>query len=278
MLNEEYSVLMSVYEKEDPKYLKMSIDSMLNQSLFPNEIVIVKDGRLTYELNEVIEKYQACYPNLFIVVTLAENVGLGLALNEGLKACSNELVARMDTDDISVPERCEIQVSEFIKNRELSILGSNIDEFYDDPKQIVSTRVVPTSHIDIVKFSKRRNPFNHPTVMYKKSEVLKCGGYGNYRRNQDLDLFVRMLNSGCIAANINKPLVLFRANKDNFKRRKSWGKCKSYVGMVYKFWKEGYSSLLDLIIVTVSQLIVFVAPVSFLEWLSNKFLRKTHVK
>ena len=209
---------------------------------------------------------------------LVENVGLGIALNEGLKACRNELVARMDTDDLSVENRCELQVNEFEKNKNLSILGSSIAEFEDSPDKIMSARVVPTKHQDIVNFSRRRNPFNHPTVMYKKSEVLKVGGYGDYRRNQDLDLFVRMLQNGCIAKNLEQPLVLFRANRENLKRRKSWTKCSSYIGMIYNFWKKGHSRLSDLIIVAISQIIVFLAPAIFLDWLSSNFLRKQHLK
>lgn len=278
MKNEKYSVLMSVYEKENPDHVSQSIDSMLSQTLSPDEIVIVKDGNLTEELDRVLQNYQLSYPAIFNIVPLPKNVGLGRALNAGLKKCKNELVARMDTDDISIAERCEIQIQKFIENSELSIVGSNIDEFYDNPDEIVSSRIVPTKHKDILKFSKRRNPFNHPSVMYKKSDVIEQGGYGDFRRNQDLDLFVRMLNNGCFAENINQSLVLFRADKDNLKRRKSWEKCRSYIGMIYSFWKKGYSSLLDLIIVATSQIIIYLAPASFLEWLSNNYLRKTHVK
>lgn len=275
MSKTDYSVLMSVYEKENPLFLKQSIDSMLNQSLPPNQIVIVKDGKLTEELDKVINKYQTDYKELFTIVELKENVGLGLALNEGLKACRNELVARMDTDDIAVENRCELQVKMFLENENLSILGSYIAEFEDKPEIIISSRVVPTNHTDILKFSRRRNPFNHPTVMYKKSDVLKVGGYGNYRRNQDLDLFVRMLNNNCYSANLDKPLVLFRANRDNLKRRKSWEKCRSYIEMIYNFWKKGHSSLWDLIVVAASQIVVFLAPLSFLEWITSTFLRKS---
>lgn len=278
MENVKYSVLMSVYEKEKPDHVCQSIDSMLSQTLPPDEIVIVKDGKLTEELDRVLQSYQSSYPDLFNIVPLSKNVGLGRALNAGLKECQNELVARMDTDDISIPERCELQIQKFIEKEELSIIGSNIDEFCDNPDEIVSSRVVPTNHNDILKFSKRRNPFNHPSVMYKKSDVIKQGGYGDFRRNQDLDLFVRMLNNGCLAENINQSLVLFRADKDNLKRRKSWEKCRSYIGMIYNFWKKGHSSLLDLTIVATSQIIIYLAPSSFLDWLSNNYLRKTHVK
>ncbi|RSL29764.1 glycosyltransferase [Salibacterium salarium] len=273
MLDKSYSVLMSVYHKENPIFLKTSIESMMNQTLKPNEIVIVKDGVLNEGLDEVIVYYKRRNPDLFKVVTLEKNVGLAKALNAGLENCTNELVARMDTDDIAIKERCELQIEEFMKNNELSIVGTMIDEFYDDPSDIISSRLVPCKHEDIVKFSKRRNPFNHPTVMYKKSEVLGCGGYGDYRRNQDLDLFVRMLNSGHIALNINKSLLLFRANKDNLKRRKSLGKCKSYVKLIYNFWKRGHSNMSDVLIVAVSQLIILISPMWVLKWVSNVFLR-----
>lgn len=274
MIKRNYSVLMSIYYKENPEFFKMSIESMMNQTLKPNEIVIVKDGKLTSELDEVITCYSKSYPKLFNIVPLENNVGLGKALNEGLKKCNNELVARMDTDDISLSERCELQVKEFINNDELSIVGTIIDEFYDNSTNIVSSRVVPLKHEEILKFSRRRSPFNHPSVMYKKSAVLNCGGYGDYRRNQDLDLFVRMLNAGYIACNINKSLLLFRANVDNFKRRKSWDRCKGNISIIYTFWKKGYSRLIDLIIITAGQIIIFISPVWLFKLISDKYLRK----
>lgn len=272
----KYSVLMSIYKNEKPEYFKLSIDSMLNQSLMPDQIVIVKDGELTEELNIFIDKIKQKQPDLFTIVSLKENVGLGIALNEGLKVCRNELVARMDTDDISLKERCRLQVEEFIKDKDLSIVGSVIDEFYDEPKNIISARVVPANYEDIMKFSKRRNPFNHPSVMYKKNDVLKCGGYGEFRRNQDFDLFVRMLNSGFKAKNINESLLLFRANRDNIKRRKSWMKCKSNIDMIYDFWRKGYSSFSDMLIVSISQIIVFILPNKLFKIISDIYLRKKY--
>lgn len=273
MVNKKYSVLMSLYYKENPEFLKLSIESMLNQSIKPDQIVVVKDGKLTEELDKVVEYYISMEPSLFTVVTLDKNLGLGLALNEGLKKCSNELVARMDTDDISVKDRCELQVEEFLKDKKLSIVGSMINEFYDNPNNIVSSRIVPTKHEDILKFSRRRSPFNHPTVMYKKSEVLACGGYHDVKRKEDIDLFGRMLNQGYIAMNIDKPLLLFRSNQDNYKRRKSWSNCKSYISVIYDFWKKGYSGTSDLLIVIIGQIVMFLSPVWLLKILSNKFLR-----
>ena len=276
MIEKKYSVLMSVYSKEKPSYFTSSIESMVNQSLSPDEIVIVQDGPITDELNEVIRTYELKYPGLFTIVSLDKNVGLGKALNEGLLKCRNELVARMDTDDISLVNRCELQVEEFIKDKNLDIVGSNMDEFYDTPDEVVSSRVVPTDHDEILKFSRRRNPFNHPSVMYKKSVVLENGGYGDFRRNQDLYLFVRMLNNGSKAKNIGRSLLLFRANKDNLIRRKSWEKCRSYIAMIYCFWKRGYSSFIDLTVVAVSQVVIFISPACVLEWISSRYLRKTY--
>lgn len=270
----DYSVLMSIYKNEKPAFFEKSIESMLQQTYKPNEIVIVQDGELTYELKVLLESYKKNYPNLFTIVELKKNLGLGKALDIGLKYCKNELVARMDTDDISLKNRCELQIKEFLKDNKLSIVGTMIDEFYENPDNVVASRIVPCEYQEIIKFSRKRNPFNHPTVMYKKTAVFNSGGYGENRRNQDLDLFVRMLINGCIAKNINKSLLLFRANKDNLNRRKSWEKCKSYIQLIYKFWRKGHSRFLDLVIVTISQLIIYFSPLWVLKWISIIFLRK----
>lgn len=271
-----YSVLMSVYNKEKPEYLKQSIDSLLNQTLFPEQIVIVKDGPLTEELNSIIDKYKSKYNELFTVVTIEENVGLGKALDEGLKHCRNNLVARMDSDDISLPDRCEKQVQEFIKDKDLSIIGTMVDEFYEDPNKIVTSRIVPTKHEDIVKYMRRRSPFNHTSVMFKKSEVIRSGGYGKFRYKQDLDLFSRMINNGCKTSNINESLVLFRSNENNFKRRKSWLYCKSYIVVQYVIWRRGHCTFYDFLYVVLGQTIMFISPMWLFKIISKKLLRKDY--
>ena len=273
MIDEKYSVLMSIYYKENPEYFKLSIESMLAQTLKPDEIVIVKDGPLTPELNQVVDNYFNKESDLFTIVTLEKNMGLGLALNEGLKRCRNELVARMDTDDISIKNRCELQLEEFKKNPELCIVGAWTNEFYNEPTNIVASRIVPEKHEDIMKFSRRRSPFNHPTVMYKRSAVLACGGYRDVMRKEDIDLFVRMLHNGCLSMNIPKPLLFFRSNEDNYMRRKTWINCKNYISVIYGFWKIGYSSTIDLIMVIIGQLVMFLSPIWFLKILSKNLLR-----
>lgn len=270
----KYSVLMSLYVKEKPEYLRLAIDSMLNQTVKPDEIVIVEDGPLTDTLYAVLDEYKAKYPQVVRTIKNEKNLGLGLALNVGLKECRNELVARMDTDDISKPDRCEKQLKVFAEDMSLSIVGAYVDEFTDDPERIVSTRAVPVTNDEIYQFAKKRSAFNHPAVMYRKSRVLNFGGYADLRRNQDVDLFGRMLFGGCKAQNVPESLLLFRSNNDLAKRRKSWENTKSYIDTIGNFRKMGYSSFKDYAIVAIAQTGVFMMP-AFLQHLVYKlFLRK----
>ncbi|MBP5288844.1 MAG: glycosyltransferase [Clostridia bacterium] len=266
---------MSLYDREDPRHLDESLQSMVGQTVKPDQIVLVKDGPVNPSLEEVIEAHKKANPDLFTIVPLAENTGLANALNNGLKHCRNEYVARMDTDDISIPERCEKELAVFMGDDTLSLIGSNVDEFSNDPDVILSRRVVPSSEEDILKFSRRRNPFNHPTVMFKKSAIEGAGGYDvNCRRAQDFELFVTMLHSGYHARNIDESLVKFRADPDSYGRKKKWSHCKTYISVVRGFWKKGYSSLSDYLIVLAGQITMFVLPKGMTNRLFKKMLRK----
>lgn len=139
----EFSVLMSVYYKENPEYLKLSLDSVIKQTVPAAEIVLIKDGPLTKELDDIINQYGDKYAGLFRVFSLEENVGLGKALNYGVQCCKYDLIARMDTDDIAVPNRFELQIKEFIKDNELVLCGAQIAEFEDNPQVINGYRKVP---------------------------------------------------------------------------------------------------------------------------------------
>ncbi len=270
----KYSVLMSLYAKEKPEYLGPAIDSMLNQTVKPDEIIIVEDGPLTQELYAILDDYAAKYPDVIKRVKSEGNIGLGLALNLGIKECRNELVARMDTDDIAKPDRCEKQLKVFSQDEELAIVGAYVDEFYNSPDEVVSTRAVPLKHKDIYNFAKKRSAFNHPVVMYKSSKVLENNGYSSLRRNQDVDLFGRMLFAGCKAENIGEALLYFRSNDDLAKRRKSWQNTKSYIDTIKRFHKMGYSSLIDYIMVATAQTVMFLMPVKLQHFIYKKFLRK----
>lgn len=267
---ESYSVLMSLYKKEHPGYLRLALDSMINQTVKPDEIILVEDGPLTDELYKVVEEYK---DHLTIVIN-EKNLGLGLALNEGLKACRNELVARMDTDDISKSDRFEKQLRRFEEKPELVIVGSYIDEFVDTPDNVISQRRVPTDSQSIYNYAKKRSAFNHPTVMYRRSAVLAEGGYNDLKRNQDVDLFGRMLFKGYKAENIDEALLWFRSSDELAVRRKSWENTKSYIATIKKFWKMGYSSFFDFAMVAIAQTGVFIMPAKLQNWIYKTFLRK----
>lgn len=265
---------MSIYRKENPEYLRQSIKSILEQTYKCDQFVIVKDGPLTVELDEIIAYYEQKYKDIIEVCVLKENVGLGCALNEGLKICRNQLVARMDSDDIALSERCKRQVEVFEKHLEYDIVGTYIDEFINEQHNIVSTRKLPITHKEIVKFARRKNPFNHPTVMYKKEAVMRCGGYSHSRRAEDLELFTKMVNMGCIGYNIPESLLLYRTNVDNFKRRKTWVSCKKYIDVVYKNYKSGYCRFVDLMYIVLAQICAFVMPAWLYKVIVIHILRK----
>ena len=265
----KYSVLMSLYKKEKPGYLRLALDSMLNQTVAPDEIVLVEDGPLTDELYAVLEDYPMLHR-----VKNETNLGLGLALNVGLKECRNELIARMDTDDCSKPERCEKQLKRFLEKPYLAIVGSHIDEFIGDPSNVISQRIVPTTSEEIYNFAKKRSAFNHPAVMYSKTAVLDNNGYADLKRNQDVDLFGRMQFEGYKAENIDEALLWFRSSDELAKRRKSWQNTWSYIATIRKFWKMGYSSFADYAMVALAQTGMYLMPVKMQNYIYKKFLRK----
>ena len=185
---QNYSVLMSVYYKEKPEWLKESIESILNQTIPTNDFVIIKDGKLTEELDDIISEYCKRYPDILNVIELENNVGLGPALKIGVNACKNELIARMDSDDISVKDRCEKQLIKYQEEPELDIVGSSIAEFIDNINNVQAYRILPESDEEIKKFARRRNPFGHPSVMLRKSKVLEAGNYRSYYLVEDYDM------------------------------------------------------------------------------------------
>lgn len=271
---EKYSVLISVYNKENPEFLRASLESMINQTLIPDQIVLVEDGKLTQELESLIRNYEKRYSAIFEVVRRKENKGLGYSLNEGLKLCRNNLVARMDSDDISLKNRCELQMKRFNEEQKLVILGGQIHEFIDSPNNIVSQRTVPCKYNAIYKFSRRRSPFNHPTVMYKRDEILKLGGYPEVKRKEDLKLFLDAIFNGYYCENLDEVILLYRTSADNMKRRKTFVNCKEYIQIMYDYFLQKKISFYDLLYVLLGQLSLYILPTKICKFLSNRFLRK----
>lgn len=213
-----FSVLIPVYDKENPEYLKAALESIWNnQTLRPSEIVLVKDGILTHELDVVIEQFNLIVP--LKICRLDQNVGLGRALAIGLNCCSYELIARMDSDDISCSNRFEKQIRRMIEDPDLDVIGTNITEFHNHPDIACSHRRLPSQFSDINKFAKKRNPLNHMTVLFKKSAVIDAGNYQPFFGYEDYLLWIRMLRNGSKIANIPEELVFARVGNNMFARR-----------------------------------------------------------
>lgn len=271
-----YSVLMSIYNKEKPEYLKTALDSMISQTVPPDEIVVVKDGVLTEDLDSTLENYNRAYPGLFKLVAYNENRGLGYALSRGILACSHEIIARMDTDDYSFPNRMAIQLGLMAKGG-YDMVGSQVIEFIESPNSPISLSKLPETDQEIHAYSKRRNPFRHPAMTFKRSSVLEAGNYSSdYLFFEDWDLFNRMLANGCTAINVHEPLVAMRVSEDFYARRGG----PKYLGHAFKFKRQqvfnDYFSLADFILSFVPHAVVCLIPNRLRTLIYKKLLRKNN--
>ena len=273
-MDNKFSVLMSLYIKEKPENLIECIESILNQTVKADEIVIVKDGPLTDELENTLSKYINENPKLYTIVPLEKNVGLGLALAEGISHCKNELVARMDTDDIARNDRFEKQLAEFEKNPALDICGSHILEFEDDVKNIVARRKVPLDDKSIKEYQKKRDSFNHMTVMYKKSSVLKAGNYQSCMLMEDTLLWVNMILSGATCANVDDFLVDARIGKGMYERRGGWAYFKKYKQARKRVRETGYIGFFDYYYTLLVQFGVAIMPNKVRGFVFKKILHR----
>lgn len=272
-MKKDYSVLMSVYHKEKPEYLVQSIESILKQTVAPDEFVIVCDGPLNKELDEVLDVYAGRFPQMIKIIRLQENKGLGVALNAGLNHCKNDIVARMDSDDISFPSRMEKQL-EIIEKYNIDIVSGTIIEFNENIDNELTRRVLPRDSGAIRKFARRRNPFNHPAVMYKKESVIKAGGYKDFMLFEDYYLWIRMLLLGCEGYNIQEPILYMRSGDAMYERR---GGVK-YAGQIIKFrWfmlQNRYSGVMDFLITAGGHTFVALIPNKFRRKFYERILRK----
>lgn len=232
-----YSVLMSVYHKEKPEYLKQAIESIQAQTYPTDDFVLVCDGPLNSELDAVITTKQQEMNGVLKVYRLDKNEGLGNALNAGINHCKNELVARMDSDDVAYPDRCEKQIDVFNTHPEVSICSGIVEEFTTDPEVVDARRALPETNAKIMEFAKKRNPFNHPCVMYKKSAVEAAGSYKDFYLLEDYYLWLRMLMAGYQGYNIQEPLLHMRAGSDMYMRRAGWKYAKTQAKL-FKFMKD----------------------------------------
>lgn len=213
----EYSVSMCVYDGDNAEWFKIAVESVLNQTLLPTEIVLVVDGPVSDSLASIIEDYEK--NPLFHVIRLKINRGHGVARKIGLDHCSNELVAIMDADDICVYNRFEKQIEIFKQVDDVDIVGGMINEFIDSPENVVGKRMVPLNDVDIKNYMKRRCPMNLVTVMFKKSSIEAVGGFIDWYCEEDYYLWLRMALANMKFANIKDVLVNVRVGKEMYQRR-----------------------------------------------------------
>ena len=268
-----FSVLMSVYEKEHPAFLKQSLDSVFDQSVPPSEVVMVEDGPLTEELYAVLTDCCDMHPEMKRV-PLDGHHGLGPALAEGLLHCSNELVARMDTDDVARHDRFELQLAEFANNPKLDICGSQVLEFEGEINNIVSRRRVPLTGDECRHYQRRRDAFNHMTVMYKKSSVLAAGNYQDCPLMEDSLLWVNLFQNDAVVKNIDDYLVYARIGKGMYERRGGWAYYKKYKRARRRIYSTGFISCWDYLYTLAIQFVVAVIPNRLRSMIYKHFLHK----
>ncbi|MFP9429319.1 glycosyltransferase [Enterobacter sp. LM3] len=262
-----FSVLMSLYYKEDPVYLDSCFASLANQSLLPTEIVCVFDGPLNADLENVVLKWSE---KLNVnIVRLPVNVGLGNALNKGLAHCSFDIVARMDSDDICLPERFQKQIPLFFSDKDLILLGSGIDEFEVCENTIKSVRKVPLSQAEIRESCKIKNPFNHMTVVFRKNKILSLGGYQHHFLMEDYNLWLRVIAKGYKVENVDSSLVKARVGNGMVGRRKGIKYIKSEWELFMLKKKLGFQSFIPGICVFLMRSVPRLLPKTMLSMLYN---------
>lgn len=268
-----FSVLMSLYWKERPDDLSQSLESVFDSTLMPDEVILVEDGPLTAELDGTVDDFCRRYPQLKII-RLDRNVGLGRALNEGLKYCSYDLVARMDADDIAKPTRFEKQVAFMDAHPEIAVCSAWIDEFDDDKNKIVSVRKLPEHHEEIYRYGQSRNPINHPVVMFRREAVMSCGSYQHIFLLEDYYLWGRMLTEGYKFYNIQESLLNFRISTDVYHRRGGLKYALAEMKLFRRFYSIGYIGLNRMIMNMGIRFIVRTVPNGIRGEIYKKFLRR----
>ena len=217
--HEPFSVAMSVYKSDNPIYFDRALSSITYlQTIKPDEVVLVVDGPVSKDIDLVIKKYEDKYP-FFNVIRLETNGGLGNALKIAVENAKYDLIARMDSDDVSVNTRFAEQLSFFVNNPDIDIVGGDITEFIDKESNVVGKRSVPKSNYEIREYMKTRCAMNHVSVMYKKASVINAGGYQDWFWNEDYYLWIRMWLNGAKFANTGTVLVNVRVGEEMYQRR-----------------------------------------------------------
>ncbi|WP_029509678.1 glycosyltransferase [Leuconostoc lactis] len=273
-MNLEFSVLMSVYFNDSKENLEKSLLSVINQSVVPKEIIIVLDGKLPTDLELFIYNFSKNH-SIIKIVALKENKGLGNALAEGTKYITTSLIARMDADDIAIPERFEMQLKMFSQDHTIGIVGGQIAEFQGDKENVLSYRKVPVSDPEIRKFAKYRSPFNHPTIMIKKELLMSVGGYVDYPFLEDYFLWIRILSQTNVKVkNIDKTLVYMRVDDGLYSRRGGLKYLKSYTSLKTYAYKIQFIGISEYLMTVSSMIMSSLFPSPIRKCFYRLFLRR----
>lgn len=275
-MEQSYSVLMSVYEKERPEYLRAALQTILGQTLPPYEIILVCDGPLTVGLDLILNEFS----KKVTLIRMSENNGLGKALAEGLKYCSCEWVARMDSDDLADSRRCEKQLRYVQEHPEVDILSGALAEFAgsalderEAAQNILSVKYVPTTNEQIEKYIKYRNPMNHPCVMFRQKKVIEAGNYQSCYLFEDYDLWIRMYMKQCVFANLDDIMLYMRVN-DMHRRRGGLGYAKAIVGFWTKMYHRKIISMPQYIYTIMLRITISILPNWIRKAIYDRNLRK----
>lgn len=269
-----FSVAMSVYNNDVSEYFAKAMDSIINQTIRPNEIVLVVDGPIDAELKSTIINY-SCRYEIIKIIWLTENKGLGNALCIAVDNCSNELIARMDSDDISINTRFEQQLELFVTDENLSVAGGDITEFIGVEDNVVGKRLVPKKNSEICKYIKHRCPFNHVSVMFKKSDVIAAGNYKDWFWNEDYYLWIRMFENKYIFKNTGTVLVNVRVGPEMYQRRGGGRYFKSELDLQkYMLKRHIIKSPVFLINVLIRIVVQVVLPNKLRGFVFKKVIRK----
>lgn len=216
----KFSIITSVYKNDKPEFVRIALDSLLiRQSVKPSEVVLVQDGPVPRTVECLLKEYEARYGEIMHIIRLKKNGGLGNALRIGVDNAKFDVIARMDSDDISEPDRFEKQIKFLEEHPDVDVVGGQITEFIGMPTNIVGRRVVPCDALNVAKYMRGRCAINHPTVMFKKKSVLDAGNYIDWFWNEDYYLWIRMIEHGCILANLPDVLVNMRSGRGQYARR-----------------------------------------------------------
>lgn len=269
----DFSVAMSIYKSDDPACLEVALDSIFHQTLPPTEVVMVGDGTLPDDLLSVVHQMEDKYPNLRFLPQ-EKNRGLGEALRIACENCKYDYIARMDSDDISLPDRFEKQMRCFEEDDNLSIVGGMITEFVGEPENIVDQRLLPLEDADIKRFMVSRAGVNHVTVVFKKDDLMKAGNYSGKYRQEDYYLWARMWNAGCKFKNIPDVVVNVRSGANQFARRGGLKYFKEHMKifkLMYQWHLITYPQLMKNYILRFAQ-VAF--PTTLRTWAYQHLLRK----